>query len=328
MNEAQKKIILEKIREYRRIMLFRHIRCDGDCVGATKGLKEILKSTWPEKEVFLIDTQHSDYLAFLGADDEPVPDEMYADALAIVLDTGTSDRISNPKYALCREIVKIDHHIPKDAYGDYEWVEEHRSSCCEMIVDFYTTLRDELILNSRAATFLYTGMVTDSGRFRFREVSGDTMRCAAVLLDQGIDTERLYAYLYLEDFDYLKFKAYVYQAMKVTEHGVAYLYISKAMREKFGLTLEAASSAISFMDSIRGCLCWIAFIENDDEPQSIRVRLRSRFVSVNEIGERWRGGGHACACGATVYGRKEVRALLKDADARIAEYKNTHEDWL
>ena len=75
----------------------------------------------------------SDYLAFLGGEDEILPDEAYADALGIVLDTGTAKRISNQKYSLCKEIIKLDHHIPVDAYGDYEWVEEHEPALFERI---------------------------------------------------------------------------------------------------------------------------------------------------------------------------------------------------
>ena len=87
MNREIMEAILAKIRENRRIMLFRHVRCDGDCVGSTKGLREILRLTWPEKEIYLIDNQHSDYLAFLGPEDPEVPDAVYADALGIVLRT-------------------------------------------------------------------------------------------------------------------------------------------------------------------------------------------------------------------------------------------------
>lgn len=328
MNRKNKEIILQKIGEYNRIILFRHLRNDGDCVGSTKGFKEILKLTFPEKEIYLIDSERSEYLAFLGPEDPDIPDEMYQDALGIVLDTGTTKRISNPKYTLCKELIKIDHHIPIDNYGDYAWVEEHRSSTCEMIADFYATFRDQLQINSAAATYIYTGMVTDSGRFRFREVSGETMRLAGLMLDQGVDTEKLYANLYLEDYDYLKFKAHVYRSMKMTPNGVAYLVVDRAMQERFRLSLEAASACVSFMDSIKGCLCWIAFIENGDAEQSIRVRLRSRFVPVSNIAEKYRGGGHACACGATLYERKEIRALLKDVDALVKNYKETHEDWL
>ena len=328
MNKEKMEKILQKIKEYDRIMLFRHVRNDGDCVGATKGLKEIIKCTWPEKEVYLIDQDTAKYLEFMGPEDDPVPEELYKDALGIVLDTASTNRISNKNYVLCKELIKIDHHIPLDTYGDYSWVEEERSSCCEMIVHFYNTFRDELKINSEAATHLYTGMVTDSGRFKYSGVTGDTLRNAAVLLDVGVDTDTLFARLYLEAFEYLKFKAHIYQKMQITENGVAYIFVDKQMQEQFNLSLEQASAIIGNLDSIRGCICWIAFIENGDPEGSIRVRLRSRFVTINEIAEKYRGGGHACASGATVYGMDEVDALLQDTDARVREYKETHEGWL
>jgi len=89
-----------------------------------------------------------------------------------------------------------------------------------------------------------------------------------------------------------------------------------------------ASACVGTLDSIRGCISWMVFIENGDADHSYRVRLRSRFVHINSIAEKYRGGGHACASGATVYGMEEVQALLKDADAHVKEYKETHEDWL
>ena len=328
MSKQKMEQILNKIKEYNRIFLFRHKRIDGDCTGATKGLKEILKATYPTKEVYIIDNEQSDFLAFLGGDDAPVADELYADALGIVLDTATTDRIASDKYVLCKELVKIDHHIEVDAYGVCSWVEEESSSCCEMIVKFYDTFRDELKITREAATYLYTGMVTDSGRFRYRGVSGDTMRYAGVLLDQDINTDWIFANLYLEEFDNLKFKAHLYDLMKITENGVAYLYISTEMQKQYGLTREEASATISALDSIKGCLCWLAFIENGDEEQSIRVRLRSRFMTINTLAEKYRGGGHACASGSTVYNMDEVNALIREADAMVKAYKENNEGWL
>ena len=328
MNYEVKKQIFDKIKEYDRIMLFRHVRNDGDCVGSTKGLKAIIQLTWPEKEVLLIDQDTAKYLEFMGPEDEEVPDEVYADALGIVIDTASEARISNKKYNLCKELIKIDHHIPLESYGCIQWVEEERSSACEMIVDFYETFKDELKIDSEAATHLYTGMVTDSGRFKYSGVNGETMRCAGTLLDVGVDTDTLFARLYLEAFEYLKFKAHIYGKMQITENGIAYIYIDKAMQEKFNLSLEQASACVGTMDSIRGCICWMAFIENGDAEGSIRVRLRSRFVHINSIAEKYHGGGHACASGATVYSLEEMDALLKDADALVKEYKETHEGWL
>ena len=320
--------ILQKIKEYDRIMIFRHVRNDGDCVGASKGLKRIIQLTWPEKEVYLIDHDTAKYLEFMGPEDEDVADEIYESALGIVVDTASEARISNKKYTLCKELVKIDHHIPLENYGDYRWVEEERSSCCEMIVAFYDAFREELTIDSLAATHLYTGMVTESGRFKYSGVSGDTLRNAAVLLDVGVDTDTLFARLYLEAFEYLKFKAHIYQRMQITPNGVAYIFVDKAMQEEFGLSLEQSSAIIGNLDSIRGCLSWIAFIETGEETGAIRVRLRSRFVHINGIAEKYRGGGHACASGATVYSTEEMEALLADTDALVKEYKETHEGWL
>ena len=328
MNYEIMRAILEKIKEYDRIMIFRHIRNDGDCVGATKGLKRIIQLTWPEKEVYLIDHDTAKYLEFMGPEDPEVSDEFYADALGIVLDTASEARISNKKYKLCKELIKIDHHIPLEQYGNLQWVEEERSSCCEMVVAFYDAFRDELKLDSEGATHLYTGMVTDSGRFKYSGVSGDTLRMGAVLLDIGVNTDILFARLYLEAYEYLKFKAHIYDRMQITPNGVAYIYIDKAMQEEFNLSQEQASACIGNLDSIRGCISWIAFIETGDELGTIRVRLRSRFVHINGVAEKYRGGGHACASGSTVYNQQEMAALIADADAAVKEYKESHEGWL
>jgi len=312
MNFEAKKLILDKIKEYDKIIIFRHKRPDGDAVGSTKGMREILRLTFPEKDIRLINCDYSDYVSFLGDEDGAVEDSFYTDALALILDTATSDRISNQKYTLCREKIKFDHHINLEHYGDYEWVEEERSSVCEMVADFYRTFSDELKINKEAATYIYAGMVTDSGRFRFRSVSGETLRLAGMLLDMGVDLDTLHAHLYMKEFHTLKFQAYVYEKMQISENGVAYLHVTKEMQDAFSLSSEEASASVSYMESIKNSLIWIAFIDNDDG--SIRVRLRSRFVTVNSIAEKYNGGGHACACGATVYTTDEMMALISDAD--------------
>lgn len=326
MKTEQMIAILDKIKQYEKIVIFRHKRPDGDAVGSTKGLCGVLRATFPEKDVRLINNDYAEYVAFLGEEDGAQNDEFFADALGIVIDTATVDRISNPQYALCRELIKIDHHIPIQDYGDIMWVEEERSSSCEMIAAFCDAFRDELVLTSEAATAIYTGMVTDSGRFRFRSVSGETMRLAGTILDVGIDVDSLYARLYTKDFNEFKFQSYLYKKMKMTENGVAYLYVDRAMQKKFGLSNEQASACVSYMDSIKGSLIWLAFIENADG--TVRVRLRSRFIEINKLAEKYGGGGHACACGATVSSKKEMKALIADADELLGRYKAENGGWL
>lgn len=317
--------ILAKIEEYDRIIIFRHFRPDGDATGSTLGLQAILKATYPEKEIYLQNSDFAKYVAFLGKEDEPIADELYESALGIVLDTATTARISNKKYSLCRELIKIDHHIPVESYGVIEWVEELRSSACEMVAAFYSALSDKLVMTPEAARYIYCGMVTDSGRFRYRDVSGETLRLAGMLLDFGIDTDTLYANLYLDEPAAFKFEAYAKKKMQMTTSGVLSMFVSKRMQKKFKLSREDAGNVVSYMDTVRGSLIWIAFIEGDGE---IRVRLRSRFVTVSELAEKYRGGGHACAAGATVYSKAEMKKLLAEADELLKNYKENNEGWL
>ncbi|MBQ3078953.1 MAG: bifunctional oligoribonuclease/PAP phosphatase NrnA [Clostridia bacterium] len=318
-------LIYRKIEEAPSVMLFRHQSIDGDCTGAAMGLKAIIQAAWPEKRVLIIDDEKSDFLAFLGPADEDVPDEIYRESLGIAVDTANGKRIANQKYRLCRELIKIDHHIEVEAYGNINWVEDDRSSACEMIAAFVNALKDRLTLTKEAARYLYLGMVTDSGRFKYEGVKGETMRLAAMLLDTGIDLETLYAHLYLKDFSSLRLRSYIYENMQKTENGVLHAHITKSLQDELSLTFESACAAISYMEGVKDCLVWILFI---DSPDYIRVRLRSRFTTVNEIAEKYRGGGHANASGATVYNKEEIENLLKDADEWVKEYKHTHEGWM
>ena len=334
VNRDVRNAIFACVSNAKTVILCRHSRPDGDAVGSTKGLAALLCASFPEKRVLVINGDRAEYLAFAGEENDPIPAEAYADALVLCLDCATKERLSNPQALTGGTVIKIDHHPDVEPYGDLSWVEPEFSSTCEMVTDFYLTFADRLVMTREAAEYLYLGMVTDSGRFRFREVTGDTLRRAAVLLDTGIDTEHLYANLYLDDVSKLQMRAYVYGHMRISQNGVSSIYLSRAVQARFGLNAEAAGSMVTALDSIRGCLIWIAFIEHEETEGEragqvvIRVRLRSRFAAVNDLAARYRGGGHACASGATVYSRREANRLLRDADELLREYKQSHTGWL
>ena len=326
MNEDIKLKILNKIKEYNRIIICRHIRPDGDAAGSTLGLRRILRLTYPQKEIYVINDDYSRDMAFLGEEDAQREDSFYTGALIIVIDTGSEDRVSNSRLGLAKEMIVIDHHIEREPYGAISWVEPERSSACEMVADFYASFKDELCMDTEAATCIYAGMVTDSGRFRFESVTGETLRLAAMLLDKNINTQKLFAMLYLDTLSEHKFHAYVLNKLKLTKNGVAYIYISLDAQRRFGLTSEQASNSVAYLNSLKGSIIWIAFIENEDG--SIRVRLGSRFVTINQLAESYGGGGHAQASGATIYSLAEMRGFVRRADKLIEQYKSENDDWL
>lgn len=322
-NLELKQQILEKIQEFDTIIIHRHIRPDGDCMGSTLGLRDLLRHSFPNKKVYSSGKHDSPYLKFLGDEDE-ISDEVYKDALVIVVDTATSDRIYDERYKLGKFLIKIDHHIAVENYGHLNYVREDLPATCAIIGDFYETFKTELVLTKVGAHALYVGLTTDTGRFKYRGVNGDVMRIAGTLLDFDLDLERIYASLYLKDSKTFILQGYVYENFKQTPNGVSYIYFSRKTQKKYGVTPEDAAALVNSLDSIKGNMIWIAFVEQADK--SIRVRMRSRFVRVVEVASLYRGGGHANAAGATVYNKKEMQDLLLLADKALKEFKAENQD--
>ena len=114
--------IFDKIKEYNRIIIHRHIRPDGDCIGSQFGLKYIIQATYPEKEVYAVGHDVPEYLSYIGQGDQ-VSNDLYEGALVIVVDTATTGRIFDERYKNGAYLIKIDHHDDSEDYGDIIWVD-------------------------------------------------------------------------------------------------------------------------------------------------------------------------------------------------------------
>ncbi len=320
-HDAKEKLI-NKIKEYDTIIIHRHIRPDGDAVGSALGLREVLRATYPNKKVYAVGEELPEYLQFVGVQDV-IEDETYKDALVIIVDTADRTRISDERYKLGKEIIKIDHHVPVDNYGtEFNYVRENYGSCTLVIMDIFMNF-PSIKINKEAARYLYIGVVTDTGRFRYAEVDAKALAIASKMLELGVDTQEIFTNLYSKSLEAFKFQAYIYNNVCFTENKVAYLYITKKIMKKYHVSVEDASNTVNLLDGIKGSLIWVLFIERDKE---IRVRLRSRFVKVIDIASQYRGGGHDYASGGTVYNKKEIKELLKVADNKLKEYKEKNED--
>ncbi|MBQ9125357.1 MAG: bifunctional oligoribonuclease/PAP phosphatase NrnA [Clostridia bacterium] len=315
---------LELIKKYDTIIIHRHTSPDGDAIGSQVGLKHVILANFPNKTVYIVGDLTKRYAFVEDWEPNEIDDQTYNGALAIVLDSGAPHLVSDERYTLAEATLRFDHHLFVEKFCDVEIVDTSFESCCGLIAHF--AKHCNLTMDSIGAKALYTGMVTDSGRFRYESTNGDTMRLAGMLMDMGINTEWLFANLYLQDFDSFKFESFVHENMKRSPNGVVHIHIDDEIQQKFGLTLEQASEAVSFMNSIKGSLCWLAFINCPDG--TIRVRLRSRFMEINALAEKYGGGGHQCTAGATLTDANDIAKMVADADEMVADYKNTHEGWL
>lgn len=307
--------ILNKIKEYDTIIIHGHKRPDGDCYGAQFGLKNIIKESFPDKNVYVVG-QRSEFVDFVGKMDE-ISNETYQNALSIVVDTAVEDRISDERYTLGKEVIKIDHHIPIDQYGDIQWVDTSFPSCAQMIAYFYYKNKKELKLTLDGAIALYTGIVTDTGRFRFRGVTELTHQMAGMLISKGVDVEYIDNQLSTETLEMIALKGYVYSNF-VTKNGFVYLKMTRDVINKYQVTDEQAASMVSLIGGIEGFPVWALFIEY---PSEIRIRLRSNGPTIDKLANKWGGGGHQKAAGCRLNDWSELDQFIKDAEEVVQVYR-------
>lgn len=312
--------IIKKIEEYQTIVVCRHVRPDGDAVGSSIGLSEIIKATYPDKKVYAVCDDRSDYLSFFDYEIEN-DEKYYDDSLVIVVDCANQKRVSNKYLHLAKEIIKIDHHIEVEKFANINYVEEHSPACCQIIASFLMEF-SHLKISDLGARALFLGIVTDTGRFRYDSVNKQTYEVSAYLNNYDLNILDLYNHLYSKEKEVLKLQGYIYNKFKTTRNGVSYIEMTKEVQEKYKVTVEEASSLVNSLEGIKGSLIWINFITQPTG--EIRVRLRSRYVAIDKIANKYNGGGHACASGATVYSLDEQKQLIKDCDKLLKEYKKLH----
>lgn len=307
--------ILNKIKEYNTIIIHGHKRPDGDCYGSQFGLQRAIKATYPDKKVYVVGGV-CDYCAFLGKMDE-IPDDTFKGALAICVDCAVADRLADQRFSLAAYVIKIDHHIAEESYGDYQYVEEDAPACTQILTDLIR--KGNLKMTYDAAFALYTGLVTDTGRFRFDSVVAHTFEVAAYLLGFGVDPSVLDNYLSVETLQTLKLKGYVLSNFEMTEEGFAYIKMTRDVVEKYGVSDEEAANQVGTISTIEGCPVWALFMEYPGN--EIRIRLRSRGPVINTLAEEYNGGGHAKAAGASLETWDDLDDFVKKASLLVKKYK-------
>ncbi len=305
-----KAAILDTIKQYQTIILHRHVRPDPDAYGSQCGLANILKASFPEKNIYMVGKEEES-LNFMQRLDQ-IEDDIYSGALAIICDTANEERICDQRYKLADKIIKIDHHPNDDVYGDLVWVNTNASSASEMIYDFYLFGQDKgLKLNDEAARLLYGGIVGDTGRFLYPSTSETTFKYAGELIHYNFSRTDLYNGLYDLDVNVVHLNGYVLQNFELSPTGVAKMIITKEILKKFNVKPSDASLLVSTLGGVKGIKAWVFFIEEDN---SIRVRLRSKGPVINTVAKKFNGGGHPLASGASIHSWEEVDSVIAELE--------------
>ena len=302
--------ILEDLRAFNRIIIHRHGRPDGDAIGSQVGLKYIIKENFLEKEVYAVGDAPGFFGFVEGSTPDEIPDSYYEDALAVILDCGGVNMINDDRYTLAKKTVRMDHHLFTGAIADNEVIDSSYESCCGLVA--HLAKESGLRLNAVAAKALYTGMVTDSGRFRYDATTSRTFSLASFLLETPFDITEIYRHLYADSIEGKKLKAKFVLKIQFTANNVAYIYTTKEEVAELGADLFTISRGmVNTMADIKNVDIWCNFTETDN---GVQCELRSSIYNINPIAVKYGGGGHAKASGATVADRETAMAMLQDLD--------------
>lgn len=301
--------ILNKIKRYDTIIIHRHANPDPDALGSQVGLQKLLQRNFPEKNV-LVTGQDEPTLDWLAKMDV-VPDNLYEDALVIVTDTANLARIDDQRYAQGAYLIKIDHHPNDDAYGDIALVDTSASSASELIARF--AFENDLELDAYTAKLLYAGIVGDTGRFLYSATTALTLEVASQLRRYNFDAAELSRKMDSFSFKIAKLQGYVYDNMEMDENGAARVILTQDLLKQYDLTDAETSAIVSAPGKIEDVKVWAIFVEKEEG--FFRVRMRSKFIPINQIAKEHAGGGHPLASGANSYSTEEndvIYQKLKD----------------
>ena len=303
--------IFDLIRSYPRIIIHRHKNPDGDALGSQLGLRHILQDSFPDKEIFVVGDMTERYAFMVDHPMDDLSDSMYEGALAIVLDTSAKALICDERYATATATARLDHHIFCETICGCEVTDTSFESCCGLI----TALAMEcgLTVSPAAAKLLYTGMITDSGRFRYDSTNAQTFRMASFLMERGFDTADIFRNLYADDLSFIQLRAKYTLKIQTTPHRVAYIYTDRAEAQSYGVSdFTLSRGMVNVMGEIRGIDTWVNFTETE---AGVLCEIRSGKYNINPIAVKHGGGGHQKASGCTLKDREEAMCLLDELNS-------------
>lgn len=311
------KQIYKQIKKYNKIVIARHVGADPDALGSSIGLKEIIKNTFPGKEVYVVGAPASKFKYF-GMLDQ-YNDDFSKNALLIVTDTPDKKRIDGIVVDDFDYVIKIDHHPFIENYANIEWIDDTASSASQLIMEL--AFNSKLKISKHAAECLYMGLIADTNRFLFQYTTPKTFDLVSKLIKEtNIQFTELYDNLYLRPLKEIKFQGYIANNFTVTENGFAYINIDQKIMDDYNVDAATAGNMVNNFNYIDEILAWAVFSE-DKNNGNIRGSIRSRGPIINEVATHFGGGGHIYASGVRLNSFNDVDDMVKELDAVCKKYK-------
>ena len=296
-------ILEEKLLSAKKVAITGHVNPDGDCIGSVLAIYNYISTVYPEIKLSAYLEEFSDKFMFLK-NSENIKQSVEEDEefdLLICVDSADIQRLGFSEVLLqkSKESINIDHHVTNTKFTDETCLEADASSTAEVI---YTLLNKEKI-DKAVAECLYTGMVHDTGVFRYSCTSPKTMRIAADLMEKGIDyttivDESFYEKSYLQN---QILGRTLLESILILDGKCIFSYVNRKTMNFYEVTKKDLDGIIEQLRQTRGVE--VAIFLYEVETQKYKVSLRSKNkVDVSKIASFFGGGGHVRAAGCTMDG--------------------------
>ncbi|MBE8950906.1 MAG: bifunctional oligoribonuclease/PAP phosphatase NrnA [Quinella sp. 3Q1] len=292
----------QRIRAANKILITAHVQPDGDAIGSTLALMQMLRDMGKSAQIFIDDTVRKNLHALPHFEEirRPKDGEKFDADLLLVLDTSL-DRIGNVRKLTDAPILNIDHHVTnKNDLGDL-YVETKAAATCEIIFKLAGEL--DAPITPEIATCLYTGLATDTGFFQFSNTRAETLATAAELIRCGVSPHFISEEMEKKSLAEVRGLSAALNSLKMFyDDKVAGMLIDHATAKTF-------DSTEGFIDEIRVIeTVDVAFLITEKAPNVCRVSMRSKGVDVSKVAAKLGGGGHIRAAGCT------LKTTLADAE--------------
>lgn len=317
------------------IVIVPHKNPDGDAMGSTLGLYHYLKS-YNHNAVVIAPNDYPDFLKWLPGDDKVLKFESQQEEsktlidnadLLFTLDFNAFHRAGNDMAEVLGATkatkIMIDHHQQPDDYATYTYSDVSMSSTCEMVYNFIVMLGDLNKIDATIATCLYTGIMTDTGSFRFPSTTSRTHQIIGNLIDKGANNSDIHNNIYdTNTYSRLQLLGRAMQNLKVIpELSTAYITLSQAELDEFNFKKGDTEGFVNYGLSLKDIIFAAIFIENKQE-NIIKISFRSKGnFSVNQFSRaHFNGGGHDNAAG----GRSDdsLEATVEKFISILPQYRN------
>ncbi|MDD3304141.1 MAG: bifunctional oligoribonuclease/PAP phosphatase NrnA [Clostridia bacterium] len=290
----------EMIEKANKIYVVGHINPDGDAIGSSFAVYFALKNMG--KDVNVIMPKYSESFAFLpGIANavESVEEECYDLLIAVDSSVKTRLAISEKDYNKAKQVIMLDHHKTSEPFGDFQYINSEIPAASQIIYDFLTEIGCEI--DKTIATYLYAGIVTDTGSFNYSSTKPSTLLIAAKLLELNIDFSEICKKLNdtIKEAK-LRLIALTIDNMEVYFDGkFRYSYVSYEDIKRLGLDEEDAEGMTNYLRMVEGTEIAVAVRGKSNGTNKVSMRSNGK-VDVSKIAISFDGGGHARAAGYTM----------------------------